>query len=483
MTENYSPTLVNAENLEMINKKGSEQKNKLRTEYMEETPASSYEFQNKDTDNLNPFTSTQSVSPISEEKVPDDSNNQVSENSSVDIPEKGSPILPAIPQSSNVEIGAIQEDTTIQNYENEHENLSEAETVIFQEEENNNIDQAPSINASNTQAGVNKEATEQQSDEFSFRNHREDVSNGFSKGSPLQTEKSMVVEEEANATEKEEDVDEEEDDGEEKGSVSEGRERTKKIETQGSSGRKRRRVTTSRARYGARDSRSKRDSTIEDQERGADPDGESAMEGRHGLEQPSDQDAEKTLKRKEAFEALSAIENEFAVLRNRIYGKRLLKLDEQAELIKNKRHERFNACVELIIEHRDNRIQRTTELLKKQLTSIRNMMNFVYSQMNYQLLFDKRKLRQMLSANVAAKFYRLLNRQQISYDPIVQLQKQTSFRQNALTNKQRLDYETAILCELDNFVGFPAAPIIEQASMDDIQQDLIDMGEIYGNER
>ncbi|EPX71147.1 Sds3-like family protein Dep1 [Schizosaccharomyces octosporus yFS286] len=474
MTENYSPTLVNAENLEMINKKGSEQENKLKTERMEESPAPNPEIENKESDSLGPFTSIQSDLPKSEENVPVDSNNEVSKNSSIDIPERGSPILPAIPQSSNAENDAIREEITTQNEENEQDNLSEAETVIFQEEENNNANQAPSIHAPGTQPNVNKEATEEQSEEFSYKNNNEGASNGLSKGNLSQNENTIAAEE-ADAAEKEEDGDEEEDEEE--------KENPRKIEAQESFGRKRRRVAASRARYGARDGRSKRNSAIEDHERGTELDGESVMEGRHGFEQPSDQDAEKTLKRKEAFEALSAIEKEFAVLRNRIYGKRLLKLEEQEELIKNKRHQRFNACVELIVEHRDNRIQRATELLNKQLTSIRNMMNFVYSQRHYQLRFDKRKLRQMLSASVAAKFYRLLNRQHLSYDPIVQLQKQTSFRQNALINKQRLDYETAILCELDNFVGFPAAPIIEQASMDDIQQDLTDMGELYSNER
>ncbi|EPY53659.1 Sds3-like family protein Dep1 [Schizosaccharomyces cryophilus OY26] len=468
MTENYSPTPVSAENLEMINKKGSEQENKLTVEYMKGPPALNHQFQNKDTDDSTPFTNNQAVSPKFEEKVPDDKKNQVSENSRSDIPEEDSPILPAIPQSSTVETDATQQETTIQ-HETENENLSEAETVIFQEEENNIVDE---------RANVNKEVTRVQSEGLSLNNHVEDASTRFVKDNPTQENRSMVVEEETSAAEKEEDADEEdeEEEEEEKESVSEGREYSKKIETRGPSGRKRRRVTASRARYSIRDGRSKRSSTAEGQESGADPDGESAYDSRNGFEQPSDQDAEKTLKRKEAFEALS-------VLRNRIYGKRLLRLDEQEELIRNKKHERFNACVDLVVEHRNNRIHRATELLKKQLTAIQNMMNFVYSQRKYQFLFDKRKVRQTLSTNVAAKFYRLLNRQQISYDPIIQLQKQTSYRQNALFNKQRLDYETAVLCELDNFVGFPTAPIIEQASMDDIQQDLIEMGELFGNDR
>lgn len=203
---------------------------------------------------------------------------------------------------------------------------------------------------------------------------------------------------------------------------------------------------------------------------------------RSASEQAHEADDEKAIKRKEAFDALLNIETEFTFLRNRLYGKKLLKLNEHEEMIQNETHERFNACIGLITERRDDRVRLATENLMKQLGNIKNVMDYVTKQRKYQLLFDKRRIRQALLTKIATKCFQLLNKQKSVHDPTYITQKTMSYRQSALLQKQRIEYEAAVLCELNSFAGFPTAPIIETASFDDIRNDLLEMGCLNENQ-
>ncbi|EEB06192.1 Sds3-like family protein Dep1 [Schizosaccharomyces japonicus yFS275] len=189
-----------------------------------------------------------------------------------------------------------------------------------------------------------------------------------------------------------------------------------------------------------------------------------------------DGEDEKTQKRKEALDALVELEMEFSILRQRLFGKKLARLTEQERLIEKDVHPRLNACMDFFLKKRDKRLDMASKLLKFQLSSIDKFFAFVVRQRHFQYRHDLRKLRQLLLNQTSARIYQLQRDMGRSLSRTPSANAPNPYRWSAVMFRQQSERQAAMLSELNNAVGFPAAAQLEGVSAEEAASDLRELG-------
>lgn len=177
------------------------------------------------------------------------------------------------------------------------------------------------------------------------------------------------------------------------------------------------------------------------------------------------------------MDAITEIEIGFARLRDRLFSEKAEELDRESELIRKGMHPELQSMVDHFAEKRRVRVE-TAERLRALFEREVELMDLnLRYQSYYQLLFDKRQLRERLLERVSRRWFQL-HRERRKLDMVVP---EFSYsvptrRTTQVRDRRRIDYEVALLTGIKTYIGFPAAPEVVSATDEEMQNDLVAMG-------
>ncbi|KAI8332448.1 Sds3-like-domain-containing protein [Chlamydoabsidia padenii] len=194
------------------------------------------------------------------------------------------------------------------------------------------------------------------------------------------------------------------------------------------------------------------------------------------LSTTNDEDRDNQQRHKEALEALTHIEVEFARLREKMYEEKMAELNEEAIQIANGTHPELVTLMTEIEEKKDRRIRTAEAWRKYQHGNFQRQFEGAEYQANVQFISRKAAMRRDLLSTTNGKRWRLEDEQNKLNDP---LQKPGKLIPDAPTLRLQKQYKREEAMELQDIkdaIGFPRAPQVPGSSQQDIRDDLLLLG-------
>ncbi|KAI3397491.1 hypothetical protein diail_10703 [Diaporthe ilicicola] len=205
--------------------------------------------------------------------------------------------------------------------------------------------------------------------------------------------------------------------------------------------------------------------TVEDEqaEGGIDEEAEAAHKNEEELE-----------KKRSAFDQLSSIEKNFAVLRDRLYEERLAQLNEEEAMLTsdNPTHPEYLAMMHCIDSRRDDRVKVVELEYKFNMEALDRWAVARRAQILSQFFQSARELREKYVDELGRQWYEIQHERRRNANPIPDY----GFRFPKTKAEQKRHViaqgkETSILAGIAQHHGFPAAPDMRGASSAEVEDD------------
>ncbi|MCJ1246155.1 hypothetical protein MMC30_003360 [Trapelia coarctata] len=189
---------------------------------------------------------------------------------------------------------------------------------------------------------------------------------------------------------------------------------------------------------------------------------------------------EEVLKKKAALDSLSAIEMQFATLRDKLYEERLTHLNEELAMLNQPRptHVDYLAMVECIDQRRDEKITQARIRLQYKLEGLQRRSIAERAIAHSQYMQTVQDTRDKILEQANKEWYQI-QRERRSYDEEEQqlyLYQFSAHRPHQIARQTAYNKEVSILSGIAKYRGFPAAPEITGAKPSEIEEDLKKMG-------
>ncbi|SAM05160.1 hypothetical protein [Absidia glauca] len=189
-----------------------------------------------------------------------------------------------------------------------------------------------------------------------------------------------------------------------------------------------------------------------------------------------DDDWDTQQRHKDALDALTHIEVEFARLREKMYQEKMAELNEEAIMIANGTHPELITLMAEIEEKKGRRISTAEAWRKYQHTNFRRQFEGFEYQANVHFISRKSAIRKELLATTHGKRWRLEDEQSKLNDPVHRSGKVIPDMHTLGLQKQVRRKKTMDLQDINDVIGFPRAPQVPGLSQQDIQDDLLILG-------
>ncbi|KAL8796942.1 MAG: hypothetical protein Q9195_000713 [Heterodermia aff. obscurata] len=206
-----------------------------------------------------------------------------------------------------------------------------------------------------------------------------------------------------------------------------------------------------------------------------------------GVEDPADgaeietsvKSEEGLVKKKTALDALGAIEQCFANLKEKLYDERIARCDAELAMLDSSTptHPELLAALEVIDRHRDEKIRYEDTLIKYKLGALQRKSIAEKAQAHTQYMLRVQDIRETHLTKLNEHFYNIQHERRATdtaaqdYMYHFQPKKSDQIRRQAAYNK-----EVSLLSGIAKYVGFPAAPDIKGLKQNEIDDDLRAMG-------
>ncbi|KAI9662142.1 MAG: hypothetical protein M1831_002838 [Alyxoria varia] len=180
-------------------------------------------------------------------------------------------------------------------------------------------------------------------------------------------------------------------------------------------------------------------------------------------------------RKKEAFEALAPIEEQFAIFRDKLYDERLAMLDEELESLKNPNtaHPVFLEMRQAIDARRDDKIQLENVWYNYRNKALEQKTVAERTVIHSQSFQSVRDLREKHLASLNEQFAAIQRDRKQKRDTEPQYSHLFNpKRSDQILNQQAYNKEVSLLSGIAKHKGFPAAPKLAGATPSDIEEDL-----------
>ncbi|KAG0176353.1 Transcriptional regulatory protein [Apophysomyces sp. BC1034] len=174
---------------------------------------------------------------------------------------------------------------------------------------------------------------------------------------------------------------------------------------------------------------------------------------------------------KEAFDALTHIEIEFARLRDKMYQEKMAELNEEATMIANGTHPELVALMEEIEEKKGQRIKTAEAWRKHQHESFQQQ----FEGFEYQANSQKSALRREIITSINGKRW-MMDDERGKLNEGTTSQRLVPNTNSMLLHKRQRKEESSELQDIKEAIGFPMAPKPSGLSTKDIRDDLAALG-------
>ncbi|KAG2200655.1 hypothetical protein INT47_005811 [Mucor saturninus] len=178
---------------------------------------------------------------------------------------------------------------------------------------------------------------------------------------------------------------------------------------------------------------------------------------------------------KEALDALTHIEVEFARLRDKMYEEKMSELNEEAIMIANGTHPELVTLMAEIEEKKGKRIHSAEAWRKHQHANFRQQFEGFEYQANIHFISQKNALRRNLLSSINGKRWNIEDERTKLNDP-ARADRVFPDGREMVAHKREQKEETGELQDIKEAVGFPMAPNPTGLSLQDVEQDLKILG-------
>ncbi|KAH0166259.1 hypothetical protein KCU67_g4382, partial [Aureobasidium melanogenum] len=179
--------------------------------------------------------------------------------------------------------------------------------------------------------------------------------------------------------------------------------------------------------------------------------------------------------RKRATEAFTAIVEQFQTFRAKMHNERLASAEAELEQLSlpNATHPDFLAMLQCITARRDTKIQQEITLHRYKLGTLRTQVLAERAQLHTQYFQEARELRDSLLEQLGKQWYDIQKeRRQFQADQQDQYSyKFPTKRSDQVRNQEKYNREVSILSGMAKYRGFPAAPDIQGARTNELDDD------------
>lgn len=179
-------------------------------------------------------------------------------------------------------------------------------------------------------------------------------------------------------------------------------------------------------------------------------------------------------KKRHAFDQLSSIEKQFAVLRDRLYEERLKELNEEEALLTsdNPTHPEYLAMMECIDSRRDERIAKSEIEYRFEVDALERWAVARRAQIFSQFYQSVRESREKTMDELGKQWYEIQHERRKNANPIADYgfrfpKDKAQQKRHAIAHNK----ETSILAGVAQHHGFPAAPEMKPASQAELEDD------------
>ncbi|KAL1960803.1 hypothetical protein VTO42DRAFT_6633 [Malbranchea cinnamomea] len=188
---------------------------------------------------------------------------------------------------------------------------------------------------------------------------------------------------------------------------------------------------------------------------------------------------EESIRKANAMDTLTTLEQQFATLRDRIYDERIANLNRELAQLEqpNPTHPEYLRQLEIITKYRDEKIKYENTLFQFKLQSLMTKSRAERSQINSTYFQRIREIREAHLERLARYHCQIQqDRFQIAeaspeYSIPFPTRRSTQAAQQAAYNQ-----EVSVLSGFAKYVGFPASPAVPGLTRQEIDEDLIKMG-------
>ncbi|CAO3660032.1 unnamed protein product [Rhizopus microsporus] len=177
---------------------------------------------------------------------------------------------------------------------------------------------------------------------------------------------------------------------------------------------------------------------------------------------------------KEALDALTHIEVEFARLRDRMYQEKMSELNEEAIMIANGTHPELISLMAEIEEKKGKRINSAEAWRRHQYANFKRQYEGFEYQANIHFISQKNALRRNLLSSIHDKKWSIENERKKLND--LSMNKPQHDERELIIQKREQRDETNELIDIKETIGFPMAPNPTGLNAQDIDEDLRIMG-------
>lgn len=178
---------------------------------------------------------------------------------------------------------------------------------------------------------------------------------------------------------------------------------------------------------------------------------------------------------KEALDALTKIEVEFARLRDKMYQEKMSELNEEALMIAQGTHPELMAMMETIEKKKNQRIQTADAWRKYKRVSYQRQFEGLEYQANIDFVCGKNGLRRSILDTLNRKRWDLDTERDKLNEPLTDADRVPD--PNVLVHRKRGQTdETRDLHRITHSIGFPMAPKAEGLAKDSVEDDLVALG-------
>ncbi|GAA5807129.1 hypothetical protein MFLAVUS_000480 [Mucor flavus] len=178
---------------------------------------------------------------------------------------------------------------------------------------------------------------------------------------------------------------------------------------------------------------------------------------------------------KEALDALTHIEVEFARLRDKMYEEKMSELNEEAMMIANGTHPELVTLMAEIEEKKGKRIHSAEAWRKHQHANFKQQFEGFEYQANIHFISQKNALRRDLLSSINGKRWNIEDERTKLNDP-ARSDRVFPDGREMVAHKREQKEETGELQDIKETVGFPMAPMPTGLSLQDVEDDLKILG-------
>ncbi|KAI8082062.1 Sds3-like-domain-containing protein [Thamnidium elegans] len=178
---------------------------------------------------------------------------------------------------------------------------------------------------------------------------------------------------------------------------------------------------------------------------------------------------------KEALDALTHIEVEFARLRDKMYEEKMSELNEEAMMIANGTHPELVTLMAEIEEKKGKRIHSAEAWRKHQHANFKQQFEGFEYQANIHFISQKNALRRDLLSSINGKRWNIEDERTKLNDP-ARTDRVFPDGREMVAHKREQKEETGELQDIKETAGFPMAPIPTGLSLQDVEDDLKILG-------